>query len=126
MHAFLKSALAAATLSLIGLGAQAHGPQGFGDPSDLRAGGPVHPWADTRIDARQARQQDRIHRAWTEGTLSRHEYRQLQREQRLIRHAEARARADGRLTPHERVRLEALQDRASRHIRLARLDDGPR
>ncbi|MBL0728416.1 hypothetical protein [Piscinibacter sp. HJYY11] len=69
------------------------------------------------IDARQARQAARIDAALHDGRLSRREYRALQREQAAIRRYEAQAKADGFLSRAERRDLEAMLDRASRHIR---------
>jgi hypothetical protein len=69
------------------------------------------------IDARQARQAARIDAALREGQLSRREYRALQREQAEIRRYERHARADGFISRAERRELQAMLDRASRHIR---------
>ncbi|HEY0819673.1 MAG TPA: hypothetical protein VGD46_12900 [Rhizobacter sp.] len=69
------------------------------------------------IDVRQARQAARIEAALHDGRLSRREYRSLQREQAEIRRYEARARADGFLSRFERRELQAMLDRAGRHIR---------
>jgi len=69
-----------------------------------------------RIDARQARQEARIASGLADGALTRHEARQLQRQQHHIRRAERHAKADGVVTAQERRRLHQLQDHASRSI----------
>ena len=73
-------------------------------------------WAD-RIEARQARQLQRIDYGASSGQLIKFETRELMREQRAITHRIRMARADGILTHIERRRLKCLQDRAGRNIR---------
>jgi len=75
-----------------------------------------------RIDARQARQADRIRSGVANGDLTRREASALRSEQRGIRRMERHARADGVVTPREGRRLERAQDRASRHINQQRHD----
>ena len=75
-----------------------------------------------RIDARQAHQQARIAGGVVDGSLTRHEARRLQKQQRHIHHAERHAKADGVVTAHERHRIHRLQDRASRHIHRQKHD----
>lgn len=85
----------------------------------------AQPWGriDTRaIDARQAKQQHRIERGVARGELTRAEFRTLQQGQRQIVRTEARAKADGRVTPHELRTLTALLDRADAQIRTLRHD----
>jgi hypothetical protein len=75
------------------------------------------------VNARQARQHERIHAGVTQGQLTARESAALQAQQARIARAEARMRADdGRLGPRERARLDQRQDRASRTIRRQRLD----
>ncbi len=69
-----------------------------------------------RVDARQARQQDRIQQGVDSGALTAHERHRLQHQQDRIRHAERHAKADGTVSASERQRLERLQDRSSRSI----------
>ena len=85
------------------------------------------PRADTTpgIDERQARQAERIDEALRAGKLSPRETRLLEREQRQIRRYEAQAKADGVVTRSERRELQAMLDRASRHIR-EQVRDGDR
>ena len=72
------------------------------------------------IDLRQARQEQRIHAGVARGELTRREARTLQEGQREIARAEARARADGRVTPRETRQLVAMLDRAHAQIRALR------
>jgi hypothetical protein len=72
--------------------------------------------ATPRIDARQARQEQRIEQGQSSGALTPHETRRLEREQKGIAHAETKAKADGTVTPQERRRLTRLQNSASRDI----------
>lgn len=90
----------------------------------------AQPWGriDTReIDVRQAKQQQRIERGFARGDFTRAELRTLRQGQREIARVEARAKADGRVTPHERRTLVAMLDRADVQIRTFRHDrDGRR
>ncbi len=83
---------------------------------------PAGPAATPQVDARQARQQARIAEGVADGSLTHREARHLQQQQRHIRHAERAAKADGVVTAHERRRLMALQDHASRSIHRQRHD----
>jgi hypothetical protein len=81
-----------------------------------------------RVNTRQAVQQTRIAEGKRSGELTRGESRALRAEQRHIRRAERRSKADGDVTVGERRRLERKQDRANRHIRRAKnngLDNNP-
>jgi len=75
-----------------------------------------------RIDARQARQSNRIRSGVASGDLTRRETMALRSEQRGIRRMERHARADGVVTPRESRRLDRAQNRASRHINQQRHD----
>ena len=72
------------------------------------------------IDARQARQEQRIQAGVARGELTRREARSLEQGQRDISRAEARAKADGRVSPSEMRQLVALLDRADAQIRALR------
>ena len=72
------------------------------------------------IDARQARQEQRIQAGVARGELTRREARTLQQGQREIARAEARAKADGYVSPREARQLVALLDRADAQIRAMR------
>ena len=69
-----------------------------------------------RVGERQIYQGRRIHQGIHSGALTRNETRYLAREQHRIQHAKRHAWYDGRLTHRERVRLEKMQNRSSRHI----------
>jgi len=68
------------------------------------------------LDGREAYQQNRINQGVQSGQLTPEEFNRLQREQARIRAAEARMRADGRLDPRERARLNAMLNRSGRDI----------
>ncbi len=73
--------------------------------------------AEARINQRQSNQQVRIDRGVTNGSLTARETNRLQRQQGHISAYEARSRADGNgLNRAERLRIEAMQDRASANI----------
>lgn len=73
--------------------------------------------AEARINQRQAKQQHRIDKGIANGSLTAREVNRLQRQQGHIAAYEARSRADGNgLTRAERLRIEAMQDRASANI----------
>jgi hypothetical protein len=78
----------------------------------------------SEIDVRQARQQQRIERAFARGDLSRHEMRNLRQGQREIARAEAQALADGHLNRREYRHLTALLDQADEQIRALRRQPG--
>jgi uncharacterized membrane protein YebE (DUF533 family) len=73
-------------------------------------------WRERRIDAREARQADRIYHARRRGELTWLEAFRLRQEQAHIRRLEAAAKADGYVSPHEARRIERAQDRASYDI----------
>jgi hypothetical protein len=78
------------------------------------------PAATPEIDARQAQQEARIERGVARGEITRREARTLMQGQREIARAEARAKADGRVTRIELRQLTAMLDQADSQIRLAR------
>jgi hypothetical protein len=73
---------------------------------------PYDPWYDHREDNQQYRIQHGIHT----GAVGPGEARYLERQQGHIQSVEDRMRADGRLSPWERERLNHMQNRASRDI----------
>lgn len=75
-----------------------------------------------QINARQARQMDRIEAGKHNGSLTRHEVRQLMRAQREIQAMERHFRADGILDGREFRRLDHALDQADRTIRAERHD----
>jgi hypothetical protein len=68
------------------------------------------------VDQREDYQQQRIQQGIDSGSLTSGEARYLEREQNRIQAAEDRMRADGRLSPWERQRLNQMQNQASRDI----------
>ena len=75
------------------------------------------------VDGREATQRSRIGAGVQDGSLTRPEAHRLLRQQAHIERMENRMRSDdGRLGPHERVRLDRALDRSSAHIHHARHD----
>ena len=68
------------------------------------------------INHREHNQQMRIREGVYAGTLSPKEAAHLEAEQAEIRLEEARARADGHVTAHERTEIRRDLDDANRHI----------
>ena len=77
-----------------------------------------HQPRDGSIDERQYRLEQRIEHGRRSGELTRHEYRRLQHELRLVARDEHVFRADGHLSPGERHHLHARLDAISRAIRV--------
>jgi hypothetical protein len=105
MHKFTTFATGI-TLAVASLGAFAQGSA------------PVTP----RIDQREANEQARIDAGVASGQLTRREALRLQRQQTRIRHAEAKAKADGVVTPTERRELTRMQDESSANIHAQKHD----
>src|SRR5580704_4990183 len=74
------------------------------------------------IDAREANQQERIEQGRADGQLTRGEARRLEQGEQRIERYEARARADGGVTPQERQHLDGMLNRESRDIHRERTD----
>jgi hypothetical protein len=74
------------------------------------------------IDQREASQQDRINDGRRDGSLTRSEAYRLQQGENRINAYEARAKADGVVTQHERQRLDNMLDREGRAIHRERTD----
>jgi len=68
------------------------------------------------INAREANQQDRIRDGVRDGSLTRSEAYRLEQGERRVDGYEARAGADGVVTPHERQRLDNMLDREGHDI----------
>lgn len=81
-----------------------------------------HHAAGYSIDARQQRQMDRIMHGLRSGDLSRHEARDLMREQREIERMQRHYLADGHLTRGEWLQLDHRLDRAAHDIRAEKRD----
>ena len=89
---------------------------------DLLAAGGASAQSMWSIDQREASQQDRIDAGRRDGSLTRSEAARLQQGEQRINRYEARARADGVVTPAERQRLDGMLDRESRQIHNERTD----
>lgn len=68
------------------------------------------------IDQRQQRQEQRIQQGIQSGQLTPQEASRLQAEQARIQNKEAAMKADGKLDPMERRKLQQDLNRSSRHI----------
>jgi len=68
------------------------------------------------VDAREKNQKARIKQGVKSGELTRRETRRLATEQLKIRHDEAKAKSDGKVTPRERAKLQKELNRSSRDI----------
>ena len=69
-----------------------------------------------RVDKRQAQQEQRIEQGVASGQLNARETLRLEREQKHVASAEAKAEGDGKVTPKERARLARMQNKASHDI----------
>lgn len=114
-----------AVLALSLLTVSAHADWDRGTPHAARAY-PQHLAYSQQIDARQARQVERIRFGVQTGQLTRREFRKLMREQDRIQAMEHHFRADGRLDARETARLDQALDQARRHIRVQMHDQQAR
>ncbi|MFO0725634.1 MAG: hypothetical protein U1E65_17755 [Myxococcota bacterium] len=69
-----------------------------------------------RVDHRQVNQQARIVQGVKSGELTKREAARLEVGQAHVANVEHKAKADGNVTPAERARIEAAQNRQSRRI----------
>ncbi|MEL6651745.1 MAG: hypothetical protein AAFQ87_13165 [Bacteroidota bacterium] len=84
----------------------------------VQAQAPVTP----KVSKTQVQQQKRIKQGVQSGELTRRETAQLQRQQRHIQRTKRRAKADGTVTPRERVIINSKQKRASANIARQKRD----
>lgn len=70
----------------------------------------------TRIDQRQANQQQRIDQGVQSGALTGQEAARMEKGQTNVQKAEDKAAADGKVTAKERARIERKQDRQSKRV----------
>jgi len=75
-----------------------------------------------RVDQRQEAQRHRIQNGVKTGELTRMEAADARHDQRSIQRTECRAKADGVVTPHERVRLNHKQNKAGRQLKRNKHD----
>jgi hypothetical protein len=69
-----------------------------------------------RVDRRERRQNARIQEGVASGELTKREAAKLDAQQEKIKKDEMQAKADGTLSPAERMKLKREQNRASRRI----------
>lgn len=72
--------------------------------------------ATPRVKERQVNQQKRIHQGVRSGELTRPEARRLELREAKIARDKSKAKSDGVVTPEERAKLAAEQNRTSRAI----------
>jgi hypothetical protein len=77
-------------------------------------------FAARSVDQRQAKQRARITQGVRTGSVNRHEFKELRRDQRRIQVAKHHARRDGHVSPGEMNRIHRMQDRASAKIYRAK------
>ena len=78
--------------------------------------------ATPKIDAREAKQQERIENGVKTGELNKRETRRLEKQEGHIQNAEAKAKSDGVVTPEERAKLKHMENKTSRHIKNQKHD----
>jgi len=81
--------------------------------------GSLPAWANpynSYVDRRAMDQEMRLQEAWQSGRLTPGEYRRLENQQQRIRLVEDRMRADGRLDPGEKTRLNEMLNHSGRAI----------
>jgi uncharacterized membrane protein YebE (DUF533 family) len=71
---------------------------------------------NSQVNQRQRNQEQQIQQAWQSGRLTPREYRRLETRQQQIRMIEDRMRADGRLDPAEKTRLNQMLNESGRDI----------
>jgi hypothetical protein len=82
----------------------------------LMAGAVVAQTKSPRVDRRERRQQARIEEGVKSGELTGKEAAKLESQQQKIERDEMKAKADGTLSPAERMKLKREQNRASKRI----------
>jgi hypothetical protein len=82
----------------------------------LLASGGAYAQSMYGIDQRQDYQQNRIEQGIRNGQITQSEAWRLEQGERAIDRAQARARADGAVTPQERNRIDRMTDRQSQQI----------
>lgn len=113
----LKIMMITFTSALLALGSAAHAaPNDHGKHAKKAYG------KHMSINQRQQNQSARIRAGKRDGSLTRHEVKQLRKQQRRIKRLERHFRSDGRFTKVERRQIQKRLDRASRNIRAQRHD----
>lgn len=75
-----------------------------------------------RVDQRQANQEQRIQQGVQSGQLTNQEAARLEKGQDRVARMEEKAKADGKVTPQERKRLQHAENVQSRHIEREKHD----
>ena len=78
---------------------------------------------ETRVDRRQERQEQRIHKGVESGALTPRETQRLEHGQQHVENLETKAQADGKITAKEKARLEHAQDVQSKRIYRQKHDE---
>jgi uncharacterized membrane protein YebE (DUF533 family) len=81
--------------------------------------GSLWAWANpynSYVDQRQRDQEQRIQQAWHSGQLTPQEYHRLEKRLQHIRQLEGRMRADGRLDPAEKTRINEMLNQSEMDI----------
>jgi hypothetical protein len=78
--------------------------------------------ATPRVDQREVNQDKRIQQGVASGQLNAKETYRLEKEQAAINKAETNAKADGKVTKHERRKLHKMQNAASKDIHAQKHD----
>jgi E3 ubiquitin-protein ligase DOA10 len=76
-----------------------------------------------RADRRESQQMDRIEQGVREGDLTKREKDELLTQQRNITDYEKQIKADGHVTPRERMELQVKQNKANRRIAEEKNDE---
>jgi hypothetical protein len=80
------------------------------------------PLATPRIDRREVNQEKRIQQGVASGQLTPREAQRLEKGEQRIDNAEARAKADGKVTAQERTHLTRMQNKENRAIHAEKHD----
>ena len=75
-----------------------------------------------RVDQRETHQDQRIQQGVASGELNAKETYRLEKQQGAVQTAEAKAKADGKVTKKERKHLHNMQDRTSQNIHQQKHD----
>ena len=78
--------------------------------------------ATPKVDAREANQEKRIEQGVASGQLNAKETHRLDKDQAAITKAETKAKADGKVTKHERRKINKMQNAASQDIHAQKHD----
>lgn len=103
-------------LALAGLFALASFAASAQTPAPARGASTPH------INARQAKQEQRIQQGTASGSLNAKETQRLNAQEQHVDNLQSKAAADGQVTAQERTRIRAAERRTSRHIGVQKHD----